>query len=138
MGTSIFLDIVLLIVLLISIIYMFFLTKGLKTIRESRDEFKQVLKELNQTINRATIAVDGMKNTADMTGKKLQKEVDTARALFDELQFINQASENVARRLEKLTTKTENIETSSKPKTAKKMSKSERDLADALAKKGVK
>lgn len=133
-NTSIFLDVILLISLIISIGYMFLLTRGLKKIHESRNEFSQVLKELNQTIGRAEMAVDGMKNTAEVAGKKLQKEIDTASGLRDELQFINQAGDNVARRLEKLTTSDEKSAPSKKPPTNPKMSRSEKELADAMAK----
>lgn len=134
---SILLDIIVLISLSVSIVYMFFLTRGIKKVHESRNEFKQVLKELNQTISRASDAVDGMKSTADMTGKKLQKEISAASSLVDELQYINQAGENVARRIEKLATTTDKkVPTSKKAPANIKMSKAEQELADAMAKKG--
>lgn len=134
---SMFLDVIVLVCLAISISYMFILIRNIKKIHESRDEFKQVLKELNQTISRASASVDGMKNTADITGKKLQKEISAASSLVDELQFINQAGENVARRLEKLTTQSgEKKPTSKKAPANTKMSKAEKELADAMVKKG--
>ncbi len=138
-SPSILMDVIVLIFLLISIAYMFFLTRGIKKIHESRGEFKQVLKELNVTIDRAEKAVFGMKNTADSVGQKLQKEIATASALVDELQFINQAGDNVARRLEKLTTTPDGVQAPKNKKEAAantKMSKAERELAEAVAKKG--
>lgn len=138
-NTSMLLDVVVLISLAVSIVYMFLLTRGIKKIHESRNEFKQVLKELNQTISRAEIAVDGMKKTAEDTGKKLQKEISTATTLVDELQFINQAGDNVARRLEKLTISGDKKQASDKKTAANtKMSKAEKELAEAMAKREQK
>lgn len=122
------------------------LAAQIKIIREGRTELQVLLGQLNLHISNAQASVDGMKKLADDKAKDLQKQIESATAIADELQFIQKASDNVAQRLERLTgTATgllsadelkpaaqpqHNNATTAAPRT---LSKAERELADALA-----
>ena len=70
---------------------------------EDAKRLQQILQNLNLHISNANHAIEGMKKLADEKAKSLQKQIDAATAVTDELQYIQKAADNVAQRLEKLT-----------------------------------
>jgi len=102
---SLGLDIVVLLALGFTIYMALRLSSGLKNFRMHRDEFVGLIKELNQNIAAAERSIDGMRNASKDSGKKLGGMMQEARDLADELQLINEASNNLAKRLEGLAEK---------------------------------
>lgn len=127
-----FLDLLVLSALGGTIYYLRNVSISIKVIREGKTELQQVLQQLNLHISNAQLAIENMRKLSEDRGKVLQKQMDTASAVIDELQYIQKAADNVAVRLEKLTghagTATAKEE-SSRPS----VSKAEKELADAMA-----
>lgn len=99
----ILLDVVVLSALAGTIYYLRIVLNSIQVIRQGRTELQKILQELNIHISNAQGSIEGMKNVADSKAKTLQKQVDSASAVIEELQYIQKAADNVAQRLEKLT-----------------------------------
>lgn len=131
------LDAVVVITLLYAIYYMRIVAKSMTIIREGKSEMQQILKEMTQAISKAEETVQGMKRLADDKGRSLQKQMDDAQHLAEELKFINQTANTMAQRLEKNTTSASQAAAAAKPAAAPVggMSKAEKELAEAIAKR---
>lgn len=115
---------------------------SIKIIREGKTELQQLLQQLNVYISNAQHAIDNMKNLADEKGRVIQKHIENATAATEELQYIQKAAENVAKRLEGLTMQSsEPLKQGTAPLAAKApgnapqrlLSKAEKELANAMA-----
>ena len=80
------------------------LSVHLKTFRSNRAQLEQLVKELAEQIAQADRAVAGMREAAREGGRDLQQRINEARALSEELQFMNETGNNLAGRLEKVAT----------------------------------
>ncbi len=140
------LDGLVILTLLFAIYYMRIVAKAMSVIRQGKSEMQQVLKEMTGAIAKAEDTIQGMKRLADDKGRGLQKQIDAASTMTDELTFINQASEQLAKRLEKNTAGMAPVKdlpsrdlarenAPAKPSAPVAMSKAEKDLAAALAKR---
>ena len=139
------LDVIVIIALMAAIYYLRIVARSIKIIREGRTELQQVLKEMTLAIGQAEETIQGMKRLADDKGRSLQKQMDSAQAMADELKFINQSANHLAQRLEKNVVPTAvgpaKAPAAAKPVPARTapsnaaMSKAEKELADALAKR---
>lgn len=94
-------DIIIVLLLMGTIYYAYTLSKQLKIFRESRSEFEQLLMQLTNQINTAHDAIESMQDAADSNGKTLNKLIRDGQLLADELQMVNEASDNLASRLER-------------------------------------
>src|SRR3989339_1466896 len=99
---SIALDLTIVVLLATMIFFSVKLSAGLKAFRESRGELSSLLGKLSVSIAQAEQAVSGMRNAAKESGNELQDVINKAISLSDELQFINEAGNNLAKRLENL------------------------------------
>lgn len=91
-----------LITLLLSVLWFGWrVAKSLKVFSKSREDMQRLVLDISEQITIAQDAVKRLKETAKSTGKDLEKEIEIAKALSDELQFINEAAENLANRLER-------------------------------------
>lgn len=135
------LDILVILMLAWAIYYMRIVASSVKTIRQGKTELQQVLKEMTNAIGKAEETIQGMKRLADDKGRLLQKQMDAAETVGDELKFINQAADALAKRLEKNTAGLGQAIAPATPAANKQsaaqgsMSKAERDLAAAMAKR---
>jgi hypothetical protein len=80
------------------------LSVHLKTFRSNRAQLEKLVKELAEQIAQADRAVAGMREAAREGGRDLQQRINEARALSEELQFMNETGNNLAGRLEKVAT----------------------------------
>ncbi|HYG89295.1 MAG TPA: DUF6468 domain-containing protein [Azospirillum sp.] len=96
---SLVLDLLMVGLLVATIAYAIILNKQIVRLRESRGELAELVKGLNEAMAKADIGVRGMKQTAHQTGEGLQKAIDKAAALRDELQFMIEAGNTLADRL---------------------------------------
>lgn len=137
-----FLDLVVLAALGGTVYFMRNLSANIKIIREGKTELQQLLGQLNIHISNAQMSVESMKKLADEKAKILQKSIDDANGMIDEMQYIQRAADNVAQRLEKLTGEAATpvkADIESKPATASRtVSKAEKELAEAMARRAGK
>lgn len=76
----------------------------LKNFRSNRAELETLVRTLAEQIAQADRAVAGMREAAREGGRDLQQRINEARALSEELQFMNETGNNLAGRLEKVAT----------------------------------
>ena len=101
MTFALILDIIVTFLLAGTIYYVWQLTTQLQRFRQNRTEIDRFIRELSGSIDRANLAVAGMRAAADTTGEELQKRTRTATELSDELQLMIESANNMATRLER-------------------------------------
>ncbi len=99
---GIFLDITILICLGVSIFYAFRLSKSLSNFKSYREEFLKLIQDVSSSITDAQNAVESLKAASQQSGAHLQDLIDDSTQLADELQLMNEAGNNLAKRLEGL------------------------------------
>lgn len=107
MGTellSLILDFAVLAALTGTIYFALRLTKSLNNFRAQRTEMKKLMDELNRNINDAQNAIDSLKTTGNTAANNIEDLLHDSRKMAEELKMINEASDNIADRLEGLTT----------------------------------
>ncbi len=99
---SVVLDIVVLIGLGVTVFYCIRLSKALNNFRKYRQEFNTLVGELGKNIDHAHDAIANLKNSSFEAGEDLQKVVNNARKLTDELQLMHDMGNALANRLERM------------------------------------
>jgi hypothetical protein len=100
---SLILDVAIILLMAVTLFGIWRLSRYLKIFRQSRDDMSKLLRDLSGAAERADQSIQDLRRSASEGGRKLQKKMDQARSLIDELQFITAAAGNVADRLEKMT-----------------------------------
>jgi hypothetical protein len=98
------LDILVIALLGATIFYAAILSRRLAQLRGDRGELQSAVRALAEAAAKAESSVKGLRNSADEAGGKLQKQIDRAQALRDELTFLVDAGEHLANRLEQAAT----------------------------------
>jgi len=94
------LDGLVVVLLLATIVYASILNRRLSTLRDNRAELEIAARAFAEASARADAGLKALKTTAEATGGNLQKDIDRARALKDELGFLVESAEALAQRLE--------------------------------------
>lgn len=102
MNFALMMDISILVLLAATVFLAFRLTMSLRHFRQSRSEMEGLVNRLTANIDKAERAIGGMQNAARNAGKELDEIISDAKALSDELKFMNQTGDSLANRLEKL------------------------------------
>lgn len=131
-------DFIVLVALGVTMFMMRNVSSAIKIIRDGKSELQTLLQQLNIHISNAQHAIEEMRKLADDRAKFIQKQIDNAGSVIEELQYIQKAADNVAHRLEKLTGQAaapikDDENTGTVKKTSQPMSKAEKELADAIA-----
>ncbi len=99
---SLLLDVVILIFLGATIVFVYRLTRGLEDFKRHRREFDSVIANLLASIDQADHSVRTLKKVSAEEAGRLENSVSQANALCEELRIITEAGESMAKRLEKL------------------------------------
>lgn len=99
---SIFVDVVVVGFLAATLLYAYRLSRSLDNFRRYRRDFEKLMADLSIQIERAQNAIAGMKEAGGRSGQDLQDQIDEARLMIDELRMVNDASKNMADRMEGL------------------------------------
>ncbi|HSK41547.1 MAG TPA: DUF6468 domain-containing protein [Arenibaculum sp.] len=94
------LDLAIVGLLVATIAYAINLNRRLVHLRDSKAELDELVRGFAEAAERAEAGVHGMKQMAADAGDRLQKTVDRAQGIRDELQFMVEAADSVATRLE--------------------------------------
>ncbi len=94
------LDSLIVVLLAATIFYAASLHQRLKQLRNSRKDMELAVRSFTEAAIRADAGIRGLKATAEESGAALQKQLDRAQSLRDELVFLVDAGEAVAARLE--------------------------------------
>lgn len=105
-NLSLIMDIVVMALLAVTVFYAMRLSRQLNIMREGQGDLEQLVAELSSAVERADNAIRNMKQTASDSGDKLQKQINQARELFDELELITEVGNSLAERLQVLAERT--------------------------------
>jgi pyruvate/2-oxoglutarate dehydrogenase complex dihydrolipoamide acyltransferase (E2) component len=99
-ALALVLDIVVVVLLVVTIGYAINLNRQLVRLRDSKAELEDLVRGFAEATERAEAGVEGMKRMAGEAGERLQATVDRGQAIRDELQFMVEAADSLASRLE--------------------------------------
>lgn len=99
---SLLLNVVILIFLGATIVFVYRLTKGLEDFKKHRQEFDSTIANLLASIDQADHSVRMLKKVSAEEANRLEQSVAQAKYLSDELRIITDSGEAMAKRLEKL------------------------------------
>lgn len=85
------------------------LSQSMNAFRKGRKELESLIADLSRNIDKAELAITGLKSASRDAGSDLQVLVREARALSDELQLMTEAGDNIASRLERLAERNRDI-----------------------------
>ncbi len=91
--------------LIATIVYAIILNRQFINLRDSRSEMEALIRSFNEATIRAEIGVKAMRRTSLDTGESLQKTVERAAQLRDELNFMIDAADTLAQRLAEVPTR---------------------------------
>lgn len=96
---QLFLDSVIAILLVATIVYCFNLNHRLSALRDAQEEFKGLIRSLDDATRKAQVSIEQLKVAALQAGQELETRTEAARLLSDELSVIYQSGNNLAARL---------------------------------------
>jgi len=99
MMLSFWTDAIVAILLIATIGYSVVLNRRLSSVRNDRDKFEEVVRDLNAASQRAEAAVTNLRATADDLGRRLDKRIEQGRALADDLAYMIERGGTVADKL---------------------------------------
>ncbi len=86
MGYGLIIEGVLAVLLVITVLYCWRLDQRLSNLRKGNDGMIAAARELSETIAQAEQAVQGLRKSANETGRELQSRIDEARSLTRTMQ----------------------------------------------------
>ncbi len=99
---ALILDIVVLVFLGATIVYVVRLSSSLRDFKKHRHEFDKVVADLLAGVDKAERSIHALKQVGSQEAESLENLVLKSKSLIDELSIINEAGEGMAKRLEKL------------------------------------
>ena len=93
------LDIVLIVIVGMGLVQATRLMRHLIELRQSRSDMERFVHEFNATVMRAEAGIKGLRTAARDSGDDLEKLVEKAVLVRDELQFIAESADQIADRL---------------------------------------
>jgi gas vesicle protein len=93
------LDYLLLAMIAVCIVYCWTLNKRIQDLQNSRIEFARMIKELNVSIVKAETSVEELNTLSKVTTTELKNSIEEARNTTNELQMVNDISNNLADQL---------------------------------------
>jgi hypothetical protein len=110
------LDIVLIGVVGIGLVQAARLMRHLVELRQSRADMERFVVDFNSTVMRAEAGIKGLRMAARESGDDLEKLVEKAVMVRDELQFISDSADQIADRLSVSASSVMRMETKQEPK----------------------
>jgi hypothetical protein len=101
MDFAFYLDLVMIILLVVTIVYAIILNRKLAAFRRSREDMQNFLTAFNAANERAETSITALRDMAEQSGEKLRDNIEKAGALNEDLSFMVDRGESIANRLEK-------------------------------------
>lgn len=101
MDFAFYLDLVMIVLLVATIIYAIILNRKLAAFRRSREDMQNFLTAFNTANERAETSITALKEMAEQSGERLREDIEKASALNEDLSFMVDRGESIANRLEK-------------------------------------
>jgi hypothetical protein len=96
MMLSFWTDAIVAILLVATIGYSVVLNRRLTAVRSDREKFEDVIRNLGAATQRADAAVANLRTAADDSGRRLDKKIDEARGLSDDLAYMIERGAGIA------------------------------------------
>ncbi len=112
---GLFLDLVLIGVVSAGVVQAIRLIRQLQDLRASRAEMERFVRDFNGAVTRAEAGIKGLRSVARESGDDLEKLIEKASLVRDELNFIIDSAEGVADRLTQKTSTVMSAERTAKP-----------------------
>ena len=103
MRIEVLLDLFIICLLVPTVVYAIVLNQRLKTLRRSKDDFGRLIMAFNDATTKAEVGTMKLKQYAQSAGTALKEQVDKSQNLRDDLAFLIDRSESIAKRLEEVT-----------------------------------
>lgn len=101
MSFSLFLDIIIVMLLVATIVYAVLLNAKLKTLRDSKKEMSRFVQAFNEATVRAETGIPKLRKATDAVGADLKDILHKAQMIRDDLAFMIEKADKVADRLER-------------------------------------
>ncbi|MHC8494638.1 DUF6468 domain-containing protein [Thalassospira sp. SM2505] len=101
MDFAFYLDLVMIVLLVVTIVYAIILNRKLAAFRRSREDMQNFLTAFNAANERAETSIMALKDMAEQSGEKLRENIEKASGLNEDLSFMVDRGESIANRLEK-------------------------------------
>lgn len=95
------LDFVIIALLLVAIVYGFVLNRKIMLIKDSKKELANLFKSFDDTILKAQKGINDLKIVSSEVSDGLQKKIDRATILMDDIVFLNERSADILKNMEK-------------------------------------
>lgn len=92
-------DAVVALLLIATIGYSVVLNRRLTAVRSDRDKFEELVRNLTTASQRAEAAVASLRGSTDEAGRRIEKRIDEARALSDDLVYMIERGGTIADKL---------------------------------------
>jgi len=102
MMLSFWTDAIVALLLIATIGYSVVLNRRLTAVRSDRDKFEEVVRNLNTASQRAEAAVANLRGSTEELGRRVEKKIDEARALSDDLVYMIERGGTMADKLANL------------------------------------
>lgn len=101
MDFAFYLDLVMIVLLVVTIVYAIILNRKLAAFRRSREDMQNFLTAFNAANERAETSITALRDMAEQSGEQLRENIEKAGALNEDLSFMVDRGESIANRLEK-------------------------------------
>lgn len=102
MTLELAIDLVVISLLVTTIIYAVILNKRLGSLKTSKEELSKMMENFFASINAAQASVDELKRAASSSAGSLKKQVDEAKTLYDDLNFMVERANVLASSIENM------------------------------------
>ncbi len=96
---SVFMDVVLAGLLITGIVYAMRLSRQMTALRSGRAEMERFVADFSATVQRAEVGIRGLKQASREGGDDLEKLIDKANSIREELQFLVESADHIANRI---------------------------------------
>ena len=100
MEFSLIIDAIIAVLLVATISYAAVLNRKLSVLRDGKSEMEALIATFSESTERAGSGVESLRQEAGRSGEALQKKVEAARALVDDLGFLIETGTRLAERLD--------------------------------------
>lgn len=100
MGIEFFLNLIVIVLLVPTIVFAVILNKRLEILRNSRNDLGCLIEAFNDATTRAESGIPRLKQAADSTGAVLRDQIQKAQTLRDDLAFMIERAEAAAGKME--------------------------------------
>ncbi|WP_339780099.1 DUF6468 domain-containing protein [uncultured Thalassospira sp.] len=101
MDFEFYLDLLMIVLLVATIVYALMLNRRLAAFRRNREDMEQFLSAFHAATERAEILIQSLKEMASQSGDALREDIERASGLHEDLSFMVDRGDAIANRLEK-------------------------------------